>query len=104
VVKSSTGNEKQFLEKKMSTKLIAFGKRIVVKPLENEQNQSAGGITLVPEKLKRGRVQDVSYEIEKNKKVLLRVGDVVLYNPNTCLNYGDSVLLEVDDILAKVEK
>ncbi|MCD5382737.1 co-chaperone GroES [Candidatus Gracilibacteria bacterium] len=90
-------------------KVIGIGKRLVVKPFEENGNETSFGIVL-PEKKGDGMPQRgtiVSFG-EDAKKFGLKEGDEILfreYSPTSIEIDGEKVLLlDIDDVLGKIEK
>jgi chaperonin GroES len=103
--------------KKMSVKIRPLGDRVVVEPIEEEQQTIAGGKLVLPdtakEKPQHGRVlavgPDVTTEDEEGNVIGLQEGDMVIYAKYGGTNFKtregqELLILREDDILGVIEE
>jgi len=81
--------------------LKAIGKRLVVKPSENRETTSPGGIimpTYLNPSTRNGVVFDQGKAVEN-----IRVSQTVVFPAHAGYEHGDFVILNEDDVLAVEE-
>lgn len=100
----------------MSVKIRPLGDRVIVEPVDEDEQTFAGGMLVLPdtakEKPQQGKVlaigPDVEVENEDGKVVGPQVGDLVIYAKyaGTTFKTGmgeEMLILRVDDILGVLE-
>lgn len=100
----------------MSVKIRPLGDRVIVEPVEENEQTFAGGMLVLPdtakEKPQQGKVlsvgPDVEVENEDGVVVGPQAGDLVIYAKYAGTNFKTSdgaerLILRVDDILGVIE-